>query len=613
MRRFSKAIALMVMFATVLGIFSIGGRTVYSQEQPKSAPAAVIFPVNNARILAGSVFDLKVGLNNLPGNPTRFDVKVQGSSADAFLKKTAKSGTTTQSGQYKLWNDVTIKDAGVYTVSVNAAGSGWTLAKEVKYTVVKAEAGKARNVILIVGDGLALPIRTAARMVSRNLTEGKYNGLLEMDDMDQVTLVTTSGLNSLVTDSANSASAYATGHKTSNNAMGVYTFDPNDSNQVAPKVENIVELAKKGGKATGIVSTAEITDATPAAMFVHIPKRSDMQKIVDQMFSPLQRPDVILGGGAQWFWPKSVAGSKRTDEKDVIGDFEKAGYQFAGNATELKNVNTAKTDKLLGLFHNSTMNVYIDKAIEKNPKVLKEYPDQPMLWDMTQKAIDILSKNKDGFFLMVEGASIDKQEHTMDWERAVWDTIEMDKAVGVAKDFADKNKDTLVIVVADHSHSVSVYGTVDYSKTGRDAVRVYEKAEWPTYKDNDGDGFPDTGKDGDGDGKFDQTVATDIALAFGWGNHPDYVEDFKYSPTPGSPAIVVDGKAVANTEGVREGGVTRTGNLPYSDTQEVHSADDVPLTAYGAGSEYFDRAIMDNTEVFFAIINALGLDPTKFK
>lgn len=455
-------------------------------------------------------------------------------------------------------------------------------------------------------------MRTAARMVSKNLTEGKYNGLLEMDNMDEVTLVTTSGLNSVVTDSANSAHAYATGHKTSNNAMGVYTFDPNDKNQVPPKVENIIELAKKAGKATGIVSTAEITDATPSAMFVHVPQRSNMQEIANQMFYPAQRPDVILGGGAQWFWPKSVAGSKRADERDLIGDFESQGYQFAGNAQELNNVDASKTNQLLGLFHNTTMNVYIDKAIEKNPNVLKNYPDQPMLWDMTQKSLDILSKNKNGFFLMVEGASIDKQEHVMDWERAVWDTIEMDKAVGVAKDFADKNGDTLVIVVADHSHSVSVYGTVDYSKSGRDAVRVYEKAAWPTYKDNDGDGFPDTGKDENGDGKFDQVVSTDISLAIGWGNHPDYIEDFKYSSVPISPAITVDGKAAANTEGSAPGGYLIAGNLPVTDTQEVHSADDIPLTAYGTGSEYFDKAIMDNTEVFFGIINALGLDPTKF-
>lgn len=595
-----------VILALLLAISNV---TVFAAEA--ATPAAVIFPVNNAKILQGTKLDVKVELNNLPSVPTSFDVRVNGNSADSFFGKKAVSGETTKSGQYRMYEGVSFDNAGSYTVSVNTAGNGWNLSKSVKYQVVAAGPKKAKNVILFVGDGLALPTRTAARMVSKNLTEGKYNGLLEMDDMDRATMITTSGLNSLVTDSANSASAYATGHKTSNNAMGVYTFDPNDKEQVAPKVENIVELSKEAGMATGIVTTSDVTDATPAAMFSHVPSRYSYQQIADQMFNESQRPDVIMGGGAVWFWPKSTVGSKRTDERDLIKDFEDEGYKFVGNATELANVNASDTDKLLGLFHTSHMNVYIDKAIEKNPQVLSSFPDQPMLWDMTQKAIDILSKDEDGFFLMVEGASIDKQEHTMDWERAVWDTIELDRAVGVAKDFAEKNGDTMIIVVADHSHSVSVYGTVDYSKSGRDAVRIYEQAGWPTYKDNDGDGFPDSGADANGDGKLDQVVATDIALAWGWGNHPDYYEDYKYSNVPVAPAVTVDGKAVANEKTKTEGSYLIAGNLPYSDNQEVHSADDVPLTAMGPGSEYFNKAVMDNTEVFFAIVNALGLNPAE--
>ncbi|MHC1771870.1 MAG: alkaline phosphatase [Flexilinea sp.] len=612
MSKFSRIINIVLVSVLLVASFVPAFAQDAAPEAETPAPEAVIFPVDRASVLAGSVFDLKVELNNIPGEPTTFDVQVQGTNADEFFARTATTGTTSQNGQYKIWTGVTLVDEGAVTVSVSAAGEGWTLDKEVAYNVRKAGEAQAKNVILIIGDGLALPIRTAARMVSKNLTEGKYNGLLEMDDMDQVTLVTTSGLNSLVTDSANSASAYATGHKTSNNAMGVYTFNPNDAEQVAPKVENIIELAKKAGKSTGLVTTSEIEDATPAAMFVHIPQRSDKQAVADQMFNESQRPDVILGGGAAFFWPQSVTGSKRNDDRDLIADFEGANYQFVGNAAELSAVDAASTDKLLGLFHNGNMSVYIDKAIEKNPDVLKNYPDQPMLWDMTQKAIDVLSKNEEGFFLLVEGASIDKQEHVMEWERAVWDTIEMDKAVGIAKDFADENGETLVIVVADHSHSVSVYGTVDYSKSGREAVRVYEAAEYPTYQDNDGDGFPDSGVDEDGDGKFDQVIATDIALAIGWGNHPDYVEDFKYNSLGISPAVSVDGVAVANFESSTNGGVFMTGNLPVSDTQEVHSADDVPLTAYGVGSDNFDVAIMDNTEVFFAMVNALGIDPTAF-
>ncbi|MDO4323789.1 MAG: alkaline phosphatase [Lachnospiraceae bacterium] len=573
---------------------------------------AVIFPVNNATVLAGSTFDLKVELNNLTSEASEFHVTVNGQDADEFFGKEASEGETTLSGQYKMWEGVSLKEAGEVTVAVSASGDDWELNKEVVYEVRKASEAVAKNVILVVGDGMAAQMRNAARMVSRGLTKGKYNSLLEMDDMDQLCMVTTSGLNSLVTDSANSASAYATGHKTSNNAMGVYTFDPNDTEQAAPKVENIVELAKTAGKATGLVTTAEITDATPAAMFSHVPSRYSYQEIVDQMLNnESQRPDVIMGGGVRWFWPQSTTGSKRTDETDAIAGFENLGYTFVGDGAELDAVDTDNTNQILGLFHSTTMNVYVDREIEKNEETLGSYPDQPTLYDMTQTALDVLSKDEDGFFLMVEGASIDKQEHNMDWERAVWDTIEMDKAVGLAKDYADEHGDTLVIVVADHSHSVSVYGTVDYSKTGNDAVRVYEDAGWPTYQDTDGDGFPDTGEDADGDGVADQVVATDIGLAIGWGNHPDYVEDYKYSSIPISPAVAAeDGDVVANFEGASNGGVFFPGNLPKGQTQEVHSADDVPLTAYGAGSDYFDKTVIDNTEVFWGMVNALGLDPS---
>lgn len=611
-RLMAVLVAMGMAASSAAGALSVPVFAQETEAAEEAAAEAVIFPVNRATILAGSTFDLKVELNNLTSKAEQFQVTVNGQDAAGFFGKEAAEGSTTLSGQYKMWDGVSLNEAGEVTVSVSASGNGWELQKEVVYEVRRASEATAKNVILIIGDGMAAQTRNAARMVSRGLTEGKYNSLLEMDEMDQLCMVTTSGLNSLVTDSANSASAYATGHKTSNNAMGVYTFDPKDTKQVAPKVENIVELAKAAGKATGVVSTAEVTDATPAAMFSHVPSRYSYQEIVDQMLNnESQRPDVIMGGGARWFWPQSTTGSARTDETDAIAGFEALGYTFVGDGTELEAVDTASVNQLLGLFHNTTMNVYIDREIEKNEATLGSYTDQPTLYDMTETALEVLGNDEDGFFLMVEGASIDKQEHKLDWERAVWDTIEMDKAVGVAKDYADEHGDTLVIVVADHSHSISVYGTVDYSRTGNDAVQVYENAGWPTYQDTDGDGFPDTGEDADEDGVADQVVATDVGLAIGWGNHPDYVEDYKYSSTPASPAVAAeDGDVVANFEAATNGGVFMPGNLPAGQTEEVHSADDVPLTAYGAGSEYFDKTVIDNTEVFWGMVNALGLDPT---
>jgi alkaline phosphatase len=559
----------------------------------------VIFPIDRAIVLAGSVLDFKVEAENVSGDVAEWNITINGKNAAEVFGKAGRMGSG-KSGKFIIWEGINFDTPAEVVITAQAKGAGFSYNRTIRYDVWAPAANRtARNVILMVGDGLGQSVRTAARIVARNLTEGRYNGFLEMDDMDVMTAVTTSGMNSLVTDSANSASAYATGHKTSNNAMGLYTFDVRDYNQTAAKVENMVELAKKAGMSTGLVTTSEITDATPASMFAHTVQRSLMQNIVDQLYNPLQRPDVIMGGGAAWFWPKSVTGSKRNDETDMIARFEAEGYRFAGSAAELNAIDGRNTEAILGLFHNSNMNVYVDKAIEKNPEVLRNFPDQPALFDMTQKAIDVLSRNDKGFFLMVEGASIDKQLHAMDWERSLWDADEFDTAIGIAKRFADIHKDTLVIVVGDHNHSVSVYGTIDNSKSGRDRVRVYENAAFPTYTYRNGTGFPDN-------------IAAEITPAIGYGNHPDYYEDYLYHPRQSAPAVMKDGRAAANRTG-REGGVLREGNLPYDQTQEVHSADDVTLTAYGAGSNFFNRTTIDNTEVFRAMINALGLDPRRLK
>jgi alkaline phosphatase len=463
----------------------------------------------------------------------------------------------------------------------------------VRYEVVNNAAPKrAKNVILFIGDGMSLQARQMARILSKGITEGKYNDLLEMEKMSNTALITTSGYDSLVTDSANSASAYATGHKSVVNAMGVYadsTKDPLDD----PKVENIVELAKRTrGMATGIVSTANITDATPAAMVAHTRRRSELNFIAATMLDAAHRPDVILGGGSQQFLPMATPGSKRRDDRNLIEEFKALGYSFSGTKAELRKT-PADAGKLLGLYNLDNMNVYIDREVLKNPKVLKGFDDQPTLMDMTGKAIEVLSKNPNGFFLMVEGASIDKQLHALDWERAAYDAIELDKAVAIAKEFARKNGDTMIIVVADHAHGASITGTYHEldGKTGREAVRIYAASAFPTFADRDGDGFPDEPN-------------PSVTLAVQFANHPDYNETYKFKPEPTVPAIMADGKAIANP---KLQGEFRPGNIPAADPSEVHAADDIILTAHGPGAEYFS-GVMDNTEVFFAMVRALGLD-----
>lgn len=583
----------------LIGAFVFAQVSVFGVRTADAAPASLrVLPIDRAKFLAGQAFDLRVEAANLSGQIKSFVVKVNGVDAqDYFGKFASRTAVLGNSAEYTI-REAAFASEGSYEVWAKVETDAETLTGSVKYDVVKFPAGAgAKNVILFIGDGMSLPIRTAARIVSRGLTEGKYNGMLEMDTMDYYGAITTSGMDSLVTDSANSASAYATGHKSAVNAMGVY---PDDTSNTLddPRVENIIELVKRvRGMSTGLVTTSDITDATPAAMFGHTRRRSDSLALVDQMLEAPRRPDVIMGGGSKWFLPRSTPGSKRKDDREVISEFEKLGYTFVGNNDDLAKLDS-KTDKIIGLFNLGNMNVYIDKKITRNSDVLGPFTDEPALWDMTRKAIDSLSQNPNGFFLMVEGASVDKQAHAMDWERTIWDTIEFDKAVGAAKRFAEKNKDTLIIVVADHSHGMSITGTYSENdgKKGREAVRVYDKAGYPTFTYNQGDGFPDQ-------------VNPDVTLAIGWGNHPDYREDYQFNPVPLSPAVKAGSKAVANPRRDATGEFF-PGNIPSAISSEVHTADDVPISSSGPGSDYLN-GVKDNTEVFHAMVRALGFDALK--
>ncbi len=582
---------------TLLVLVSLmSGMTVSYAAYTSPEPSAIlIMPIDRAKFLIGQKFDFAIEVKT--DTPAKaIEVTINGSAAEKYFGKQAITKLEKMS-TYRI-NDVAFPQTGKVIVTAAVTTAQGVEKRTINYDITADKINKpAKNVILFVGDGMSLQARQIARILSKGITEGKYNDLLEIDKMSNLALITTSGNDSLVTDSANSASAYATGHKSTVNAMGVYadsTKDPFDD----PKVENIIELAKRTrGMSTGIVSTANITDATPAAMLAHTRKRSEQNFIAAEMLNPLHRPDVILGGGSRHFLPKSVPGSKRTDERNLVDEFKGQGYAVATSKTELKNAGTP--DKLLGLFQLDNMDVYVDREVTKNPAVLGKFTDQPTLMDMTKTAINTLSKNKNGFFLMVEGASIDKQLHTMDWQRAAYDTIEMDKAVGIAKEFAKKNADTLIIVVADHAHGASITGTYHEQdgKTGREAVRIYADAGWPTFADADGDGFPD-----------DPNPSVTLAVQFA--NHPDYYENYQFQSVPTAPAIMANGKAIANPKRAEQGGALREGNIPASDPSEVHAADDVPLTAEGPGADYF-KGVMDNTEVFYGIVRALGLDGRK--
>jgi alkaline phosphatase len=348
-------------------------------------------------------------------------------------------------------------------------------------------------------------------MLSKGIKEGKYGGDLAIDDMPNMALISTAGSDSIITDSANSMSAYTTGHKSCMNALGVYCAR-NKGTLDHPKVETIAELIKRrNGMAIGVVTNTEIEDATPAGMVAHTRRRGDFNDIVAMFYA--SQPEVMLGGGTPYFLPKSKPGSKRDDDTDYIAKFQDAGYVFASTLTELKAAAAANsTTKVLGLFNNGNIDGALDRRVLKKGTVSR-YPDQPDLVDQTKIAIGLLSRSDKGFMLMVESGRIDKYSHSLDWERAVYDTIMLDNAVQAAKDWAGNRNDTLIVIVPDHAHPVSIIGTYDDDRPGktlRDQLGIYADAKFPNYPAPDKDGYPE---------RVD--VSRRIAMSFG--AYPDHL------------------------------------------------------------------------------------------
>ena len=336
---------------------------------------------------------------------------------------------------------------------------------------------KAKNVILLIGDGMGDSEITAARNFAHG-AGGFFPGLDALPITGQYThysLDKKTHKPDYVTDSAASGTAWATGVKSYNGAIGIDVY--------GKPHKNLIELAKAAGLATGNVSTAEIQDATPAVMAAHVAARKcygpsvttakcpkdasengGLGSITEQLIR--ERADVTLGGGMKSFEETAVAGDFKGEK--LLDAAKKRGYQVVTNLDELSKIQhaNAKTP-LLGLFAPGNMPVRLTgpKAslhgnldqppvtCEKNPK---RTADIPTLADMTQKAIDLLKTNPKGFFLQVEGASIDKQDHAANPCGQFGETVDLDEAVQKALAFAKKDGNTLVIVTADHAHACQI-------------------------------------------------------------------------------------------------------------------------------------------------------------
>ncbi|SCW53479.1 alkaline phosphatase [Paenibacillus tianmuensis] len=291
----------------------------------------------------------------------------------------------------------------------------------------------SKNLIVLIGDGMGPAQVTAARLYSKTILgaeslhlDGYYVG--QASTFSERGEVDSSIESGLITDSSAAGTALATGHKTYNSAVSV------SNHEVAKPYASVIEAAEAKGKATGLVTTARITHATPAAFASHVRSRGNETAIASQMLE--SGVDVLLGGGADYFTGKD-AGGKRQD-KTILPDFEAKGYSVVKDLAGLQAL-TVKHDKVLGLFNRS----HLDYAIDRNTS-------SPSLADLTGKAIKLLSAKPEGFVLMIEGGRIDHAAHANDFPTMVKEMLDFDAAVKTAMDFAKKDGSTSVVVTADH-------------------------------------------------------------------------------------------------------------------------------------------------------------------
>ncbi len=559
-----------------------------------AAQAQVVYPLDRAEILAGSRFDLKV---EFPGvaDPARVRVTVNGRDHATALGRAADF-TAREDGKDAsslVLRGASIAQPGTYAVTATDGDRSATVTWEV---YAAPQPRRAKNVILMIGDGMAMANVTAARLLYGQMTEGRYRRTLAMDGLPAMATVGTSGTDSIVTDSANSASAYNTGHKSGVNALGVYVSRAANTLD-HPRVETLGEVVKRQlGMSVGIVTNTEIQDATPAGVFAHTRRRSDYIPITDQMLA--FAPEVAMGGGSASFLPQSVPGSRRRDEKDMIAAFKAQGYAFADTAAALSAAADPNTRRLLGLFNLGNMDGALDRFYLKRGTVGR-FPDQPDLTEQVSAALQVLERNPAGFYLMIESGLIDKFNHPLDWERSVYDTILLDRTLKVVLDWAGTRNDTLVIVVPDHTHGVGIIGTVRdevQAEQMRDKVSVYADAGFPNYPAPDARGYP-------------PSVDVSRRLAMFYASFPDYYESYKPNlDGPRVPAVRsgASGPYVANERANVPGAQLRIGNLPRDAEQGVHSMDDALLRATGPGSDRL-HGFVDNTFVFRAMAEALGL------
>lgn len=441
-----------------------------------------------------------------------------------------------------------------------------------------------KNVIFFLGDGMGMTTQTAARIYKVG-----EDGELTMDTLPETAFVKTYSNNAQVTDSAPSMAAYMTGVKMNNEVISMTAdtsaFDVvtgkdylNGTDSTCPAsgngkpVTTLLELAKAAGMGTGAVTTTRVTHATPATTYSHVCHRDGENTIAAQVvpggseFNTALGDglDVLMGGGRQFFLP-TTAGGKRTDGRDLTAEFKAKGYNYVKNKSEFDAA--ATTGKLVGLFTSSHMSYDLDR----DPSL------EPSLAEMTTKAIDILSKNQKGFFLMVEGGRIDHALHETTAQKALQDTAAFDEAIKAAIDkmkVSDPDlKNTLIVVTADHDHTLVLNGYA--ARTGK--TTASNPGVLGLLKNFVNNAF-----------SLDSGGNPFTIIGFGNGEN-----------RPATRTALTDAQ-------VADKSYHQEAAIPMAAGSETHGGTDVFLGAIGLGAENF-TGIITNTDVFGLIRKSVGL------
>lgn len=484
--------------------------------------------------------------------------------------------------------------------------------KKIAREALRNSRSRAKNVILFVGDGMGVSTVTAARILQgqMNGNNGEENRLF-FETFPNLALAKTYNTNQQTPDSAGTMTAMMSGVKTKAGVIGVdQDVVRGDCNTMAPNmVYNALELAEIAGLSTGVVSTARITHATPAATYSHSMDRNfeddrdaskfsnpgNCEDIASQLitfpqrfnqYSEVNGLEVAMGGGRRSFLkredgadPETGGRGERLDDRDLTQEWlnNYNNSEFVWNKEQFDNIDTENTDHLLGLFEMSHMQYEYDRP--------NDTAGEPSLSEMTEKAINVLDNNPKGFFLHVESGRIDHGHHATNPTRALTDAIEFANAVQAAYDNTDPDE-TLIIVTADHSH-------------------VFTLAGYPTR------GNPILGKvvgnDSAGESTGQASTAADGLpyTTVGYTNGRGFATLETGGDTIYGESINMQGRADLSAVDTEDEGFHPETLVPLS--SETHAAEDVAIYASGPGSSMVN-GVLEQNAIYHIMNHAMRLE-----